>query len=933
MRDDAGQGGPIPADLEKDATEAASSAASTPAGSYRKTVNLPVVIGKTYKFWFTYLYEDPETKKISESNNSPVFTTTFQIPNETKPVLNLILTPGIKSYGVKFDVDPTSVQTDIIIYESLTGAFAGEEYIVYVGTSTNVSIHTDSFAPRWVKVTVRDNWLDANRSSVIAGPVSILANDPDTSTAPSAPSGVSVNGSIDPDDKSGFSGQIDASWTINSDTNTSGYVIRWSTQNPVTTQNPIWEYGQVDGRETTRFSVTGLVPNTLYYYQVTAKSPYNALSWASPSSGTFGPIVDANAPADAFAQLRSILSIGGKTADLFKIGTGITQSVNTSTTITPSQTSGTYSGIILNKSTTNFGHNYWLNTGQFRVGSSSAFLFWDGSDLYTTGKINATGGSFTGDVRLNGGTLYTGPTPLSGARVRFNSDGIFGYNATSTSNTTGQTFALTASDGLIDAREGFIGGWEIKGTSKTVGTISKNGTSFGSDGSIVLGDTTGTLASIVKLSSTDPTYRIWVGSQTSSNAKFRVGTDGTLYATGAVISASSGGLYDSIVAAQSAANAAQASATAADGKATTATTNATSALTTANGKNSIFRTGSTPTALKAGDIWVNSNDGNKLYVASAAGSGSWVLSQDASIALSVTKADDALTKATAAVTTANAAYPASNFSKSAILQAINASTNGATLSGGVLETGTVLADNVVSTYVYAGFISADKINAGILTGRDIDIANDSSTNRFRTSYNRNTPVSGTTVSALGINSIAMISASTSGVVSHWYPYLDAESDIGTTTYKWRTIRSNNGVIQTSDIRKKTNISDSDLGLNFINLLRPVKYNNKYDPKIPEVDETNQPILDEDGNRVIKSGQGYTGSRYHYGLIAQEVKSTLDDIGIGDTFSGWTLDNLEDPDSYQGLSYDKFIAPMIKSIQELSNMVELLQQEVNTLKGI
>ena len=532
-RDEAGNS--LPPDLQKDASSSASSAASTSANSYKKTVKLPVVIGKTYKFWFTYLHQDSETKKISESNNSPVFTTTFQIPNETKPVLNLILTSGIKSYGVKFDLDPTSVQTDIIIYESLTGVFAGEEYIVYVGTSTNVSIHTDSFAPRWVKVSVRDNWLDANRSSVIAGPVSILANDPDTSTAPSAPSGVSVTGSIDPDDKSGFSGQIYASWTVNSDTNTSGYVIRWSTQNPVTTQNPVWEYGQVDGRETTRFSVTGLIPNTLYYYQVTAKSPYNALSWTSPSSGTFGPIVDANAPADAFAQLRSILSIGGKTADLFKIGTGISQSINTSTTITPSQTSGTYSGIILNKSTTNFGHNYWLNTGQFRVGSSSAFLFWDGSDLYTTGKINATGGSFTGDVRLNGGTLYTGPTPLSGARVRFDSAGLFGYDATSTSNTTGQTFALTAADGKIDARLGYIGGWTIQGTDQTVGTISKNGTILGSDGSIVLGDTTGTLNSIVKLSSTDPTYRIWVGSQTSSNAKFKVGTDGTLYATGAVI--------------------------------------------------------------------------------------------------------------------------------------------------------------------------------------------------------------------------------------------------------------------------------------------------------------------------------------------------------------------------------------------------------------
>ena len=532
-------GGGIPADLEIDPAAAAASASSTSANSYTKIVKMVPVVGKTYKFWFTYLYEDPETKQVMESANSPIFSTSFTIPNGTKPVKNLVLTSGIKSYGVKFDIDPDSVQTDIIIYESLTGAFTGEEYIVYTGTSTNITVQVDSFAPRWVKVTVRDNWLDANRSSATAGPVNILANDPDTSTPPKAPTGVSVSGVIDPEDKSGFSIQMDVSWTASTDSNTNGYVIRWSANDPSTTLNPLWEYGQVDGRATNKFSITGLTPNTVYYWQVTAKSPFNAISWdksvtGQVASGQFGPISDPNAPAGNI-QLRSIISIGGKLADLFKIGTGITQTINTSTTITPSQTLGTYNGIILDRSTTNYGHNYWLNTGQFRVGSASAFFYWDGSDVYTTGKINATGGSFTGDVRLNGGTLYTGPTPLSGARVRFDSAGLFGYDATSTSNTTGQTFALTAADGKIDARLGFIGGWTIQGTSQTVGTISKNGTILGSDGSIVLGDTTGTLASIVKLSSTDPTYRIWVGSQLATNAKFKVGVDGVVYANGAVI--------------------------------------------------------------------------------------------------------------------------------------------------------------------------------------------------------------------------------------------------------------------------------------------------------------------------------------------------------------------------------------------------------------
>ena len=69
---------------------------------------------------------------------------------------------------------------------------------------------------------------------------------------------------------------------------------------------------------------------------------------------------------------------------------------------------------------------------------------------------------------------------------------------------------------------------------------------------------------------------------------------------------------------------------------------------------------------------------------------------------------------------------------------------------------------------------------------------------------------------------------------------------------------------------------------------------------------------------------YSGERYHYGLISQEVKSVLDSIGVGDTFSGWVLSDINDPNSEQGLAYDKFIAPLIKAIQELSARLDALE---------
>lgn len=53
----------------------------------------------------------------------------------------------------------------------------------------------------------------------------------------------------------------------------------------------------------------------------------------------------------------------------------------------------------------------------------------------------------------------------------------------------------------------------------------------------------------------------------------------------------------------------------------------------ASTKNKIFRTtdGSTPTAVAAGDVWVNGADGNKMYISTAAGTSSWVLSTNAQI--------------------------------------------------------------------------------------------------------------------------------------------------------------------------------------------------------------------------------------------------------------------------------------------------------------
>ena len=121
----------------------------------------------------------------------------------------------------------------------------------------------------------------------------------------------------------------------------------------------------------------------------------------------------------------------------------------------------------------------------------------------------------------------------------------------------------------------------------------------------------------------------------------------------------------------------------------TAITNAATAQGTADGKVATFYQNNAPTAEGTGDLWVDTNDGNKLYRWSGS---SWVTIQDGTIAT-------AQSAATAAQTTANAAQTAAEVA-SAILgagyvlpagvaDAINNNTT--TINGAKITTGSLAA--------------------------------------------------------------------------------------------------------------------------------------------------------------------------------------------------------------------------------------------------
>lgn len=165
---------------------------------------------------------------------------------------------------------------------------------------------------------------------------------------------------------------------------------------------------------------------------------------------------------------------------------------------------------------------------------------------------------------------------------------------------------------------------------------------------------------------------------------------------------------------------------------------------------------------------------------------------------------------------------------------------------------------------------------------------------------------------------------------HFYPLTDNAQTCGASGFRWSAIWAANGTIQTSDARSKTDISDSTLGLEFINALRPVSYKWVEGGKeaVRQVYRNAQgeecSAGDDDASPAEIITESKAGTRTHWGLLAQEVKSVADAAGVD--FGGWVLGNKDDQNSQQALRYDQFIAPLIKAVQELSKKVAELESK-------
>ena len=143
----------------------------------------------------------------------------------------------------------------------------------------------------------------------------------------------------------------------------------------------------------------------------------------------------------------------------------------------------------------------------------------------------------------------------------------------------------------------------------------------------------------------------------------------------------------------------------------------------------------------------------------------------------------------------------------------------------------------------------------------------------------------------------------------------------------------------SDIRDKADVRDTVLGLDFLNSLRPVdyKWDMREDYRTEKPSSLSQDATEEEKNahkiltdewlesckvENITHDGTHTRTRYHHGLIAQEVKSVIEASGVD--FGGFQDHTVNGGDEVMTISYMELITPMIKAIQELTARINVLE---------
>jgi hypothetical protein len=250
----------------------------------------------------------------------------------------------------------------------------------------------------------------------------------------------------------------------------------------------------------------------------------------------------------------------------------------------------------------------------------------------------------------------------------------------------------------------------------------------------------------------------------------------------------------------------------------------------------------------------------------------------------------------------------------------------------VMELGNLVCDNVAIGYKTANSINVGTKNVFIGSAAGVTISDGESNvglgaNALSSIVNGNFNVAvgygALSVLANGARNVAIGYRAGCCIVNADYT-ISVGSNATTSDANGHTVAGNSSVCShkvgavawsvLSDRRDKTDIEplENNLGLNFIRNLRPVKFN--FDNRQSYVDKCGFEFGIKD-NTLIQDFESY-------GFIAQEIETNIQNLQTHFDALGYSENKI----SYR-VTYDNFIAPIVKSLQQTIERLEYLESKI------
>jgi hypothetical protein len=359
------------------------------------------------------------------------------------PVPVITVSAIASGYSVAYTTPSQDVYDaiDIVEYEStnLTEPTGVTYTRTYLGTINPAIVISSGTNKRWVKARFSS---DAGIYTAFSAAQAVTPTSPvvaDNDGPPNVTT-VTTSGGIDTSGYLGFNAYADISWSAVTAGDIRGYRIRFSNDGGTT-----YSYADSPGTGTT-YRLGGLAVGSTYKIAVATYDQYNNTS-TSYISGTD-------------VTVAGIPSVSNYiTAGPFEFGVGV-------------GSVATNKGLYFDSS------NYWYinaaNSARLKVGgSTSNYLYWDGSDFLIDGNISARKGTFSGNVTIApGGSLQSFITP----------PGVFSIHIV-TYTSSEVTYTTTASHGYIVGDDVLVSGLLPEGyngkfriTARTLNTFTVSNT-------------------------------------------------------------------------------------------------------------------------------------------------------------------------------------------------------------------------------------------------------------------------------------------------------------------------------------------------------------------------------------------------------------------------------------------------------------------------